>query len=114
MSDNRGTLIVYDKFEKFDVKRFYIIECIENMWRGEHYHKSTTQLISVVKGRIEVSLIGRQTNESFEMSIGDMFLQLPYHFFTFRSLEPTSSILVLCDQEHDQLDYYTQFEDSNP
>lgn len=108
--DDRGTLTAFDKFGEFSLKRFYVIECYEGKWRGKHYHKASTQLIGVIRGRIEVESISKSSSEKFEMLPGDLFLQTPGYFFKFQSLEPTSSLIVLCDKEHDQSDYFTNFE----
>jgi dTDP-4-dehydrorhamnose 3,5-epimerase-like enzyme len=110
IEDNRGLLVVFDKIQKFDLRRFYIIECNLGMWRGNHYHKDATQLIGVINGQIEVELISKESTEKFVMSPGDMFLQNPGFFFKFQSLDPSSSLIVLCDKEHNQSDYYTSFQ----
>lgn len=106
--DDRGILTAFDKFGDFNLKRFYVIDCYEGKWRGNHYHKVSSQLISVIKGKIEVETISSNSFEKFEMLPGDMFLQIPGYFFKFCSLEKVSTILVLCDTEHDSSDYYTE------
>jgi len=109
IEDERGILTAFDKFDFFNTKRFYVIDCYENMWRGKHYHKIANQLISVIKGCIEVELYSKTSFKKFIMYPGDMFLQTPGYLFKFKSLEQLSRLIVLSDKEHDQSDYYTDF-----
>lgn len=106
--DDRGTLTAFDKFGSFDLKRFYVINCLKDKWRGSHYHKLSTQMILVIDGRLEVEITENGSKRIIEMLPGETFVQLPFVQFKFRSLEDNSSIIVLCDKEHDLSDYYSE------
>lgn len=108
--DPRGTLKAFDKIGGFNVSRFYCIECRQGEWRGDHYHRQTTQLIFVTDGCVEVMTSSATEEERvFQMGIGVMHQQKPGQKFKFRSLTPTSNLIVLCDREHDKEDYFTEF-----
>lgn len=108
--DHRGILTAVDGLESFEVKRFYTIECFRNMWRGDHYHKSSTQQIIVLSGCLQVELSSPENNkgaiESMIMHPGDLYLQKPGIKFRFMSTTETSTLLVMCNTHHDSMDYF--------
>lgn len=105
--DDRGSLVAFDKFKNILLKRFYIIDCNEGLWRGDHYHKISTQIIGVIQGKLEVEISGDFPTQKFFLESGDMFEQSPGVRFKFRSVQGSSRLIVLCDREHDVEDYYT-------
>jgi mannose-6-phosphate isomerase-like protein (cupin superfamily) len=107
MKDDRGTLAVFDKLENLDLKRFYVIECLEGKWRGDHYHELSTQTICLIEGRLSVIVTSPTESMTIEMKAGEIFVQRPRVKFRFCSLEKKSTLVVLCDKEHDSGDYYT-------
>ena len=107
VEDDRGRLIAFDNFQSFSLKRFYVIDCNKGKWRGDHYHKVSTQLIGVIQGELEIEISGNCNNQAFSMKPGDMFEQAPGVRFKFRSVQETSRLIVLCDSSHDLGDYYT-------
>ena len=107
VDDERGTLSVIEGIDFFHVKRVYTIECLQNHWRGEHYHKLTNQMICLLDGKLLVEVSTENDSCTFEMSSGDVFEQIAGYQFKFKSLVTLSKILILCDRENDVTDYYT-------
>lgn len=107
-TDDRGTLIAFDKLSPFNVKRFYVIECNEGMRRGKHYHKIGKQLICLIDGELLAITSKDEKREVFVMKPGDTFYQETFCKFEFESKTKSSKLLVLCDTEHDQSDYYNE------
>ena len=105
-SDDRGTLIAFDKLDSFNVKRFYVVECTEGMRRGKHYHKIGKQLICLIEGELLAFVSKNEKKDFFVMKPGDTFYQETFCKFEFESKTKSSKLLVLCDTEHDQSDYY--------
>lgn len=106
VEDQRGSLSAFDELSLFEVKRFYLIECNSGFWRGEHHHKKTVQQIFIIEGSVEVEIYeGGNIIDTFIMTPGESYLQLPFYKFRFRSKEGISKLLVLCDANHDQKDY---------
>jgi mannose-6-phosphate isomerase-like protein (cupin superfamily) len=105
VQDDRGVLTAIDGLQSFQTKRFYLIECFKDKWRGEHYHKKCSQLICVLSGRINVKLNEGGKKSEFVMEEGDTYLQLPNCKFAFSSIEDISRIIVLCDMHHDPEEY---------
>ena len=106
VQDERGSLSAFDELSLFNVKRFYLIECNEGLWRGEHHHKKTSQNIFVVAGSLDVEIYKDGVMiDSFVMNEGESYLQIPFYKFRFKSREHVSKLLVLCDENHDKEDY---------
>lgn len=106
--DERGEIFGYNSIEEFKTKRFFIINCIKGQWRGKHYHKKVTQKLFLISGEIEIrvkSLDGNLVEET--MQRGDYYTQHPGQQFEFCSLSEVSTLLVLCDLEHDKNDYFS-------
>jgi dTDP-4-dehydrorhamnose 3,5-epimerase-like enzyme len=104
--DERGNLIAFNELEALLVKRCFIINCKKDAWRGKHYHKKTTQLICLAKGELEVKITDNTGERYHIMCEGSTYLQVPGMQFEFRSISDESTIIVLCDREHDPEDYY--------
>lgn len=104
--DDRGVLSAFNGLEGFNTKRFYIIECEKDKWRGDHYHKFSTQLITVFEGILNVEITTKDEMLSTTMKSGDTFLQIPNCKFKFKSITKTSRLLIMCDSHFDEKDYF--------
>jgi len=105
--DDRGEIFGFNNIEEFKTKRFFIIKCTKDHWRGKHYHKKVTQKIFLISGEIQIkikSLDGNLLEET--MQSGDHYTQSPGEQFEFCSLSEVSTLLVLCDLKHDKNDYF--------
>lgn len=107
LTDERGSLVVFDNLQEFSIKRFYIIDCLKDMWRGNHYHKNGKQLICVIEGLLEVKISTENSIATKILKPGDIFVQEPFCKFEFCSRDKSSKLIVLCDTIHDPADYYT-------
>lgn len=107
ITDDRGSLTVFDNLQDFTTRRFYIIDCFKGMWRGNHYHKNSRQMICVIEGLIDVRITIGDSIEVKTLKPGDTFIQEPFCKFEFCSRDESSKIIVLCNTAHDPADYYT-------
>jgi dTDP-4-dehydrorhamnose 3,5-epimerase-like enzyme len=110
VKDERGELISIDSLPQFNVKRIFYIDCLQGMQRGKHFHKKGNQLVCLVSGEIEVNAVFRNKTDKFVMRPGDFFLQETFCMFQFKSLVEKSTLIVLCDTNFDQKDYFTNFD----
>ena len=106
--DTRGQLFAFNKIQKFDAKRLYLIEPEINVWRGKHFHKDCTQLILVFNGELTCKILDSSTGliDEFILSAGSSFLQKPGLAFCFKSNLKDTKLLVMSDKEFDKNDYY--------
>jgi hypothetical protein len=108
--DERGSLFAINEIPlAFETKRLYLIEPTPGFWRGKHYHKLSNQMICVVSGRIECKTFNyfdSNNKAEFEMSQGNVYLQLPGITFTFNAITDKTKIIVLSDTLHDPNDYF--------
>lgn len=108
IDEKRGNLFAFNKFQNFYFKRFYLIEPEQNIWRGKHFHKECTQLITVINGEITCKLINNQSEiiSNFLLKEGQIFLQQPNFALCFKSNLKNTKILVFSNKEFDSNDYY--------
>jgi len=106
--DERGILYAINSIKEFPVKRFYLIEPKIGFWRGKHYHKTSTQFISILEGQVECKIINEKTGQINNINLleGDMFLQNPEITFAFKAISENTKMLVFCDSEFNQNDYF--------
>ena len=106
-ADERGILSAFSFQEFFQIKRFFHIICKKDVWRGKHYHKKGTQLICLLKGSLDANIIRQNSFEKVTLKEGDVFLQEVGCQFEFKANEENTTLLVLCDSDHDESDYFT-------
>lgn len=109
-NDERGTLGVYEQNYKelHKIKRvFWITVNMEGQIRGEHAHKSTSQLMICISGKMEVQcydLNGFCNKYILEQS-GKALLVPPMIWSTQKYVTSTSTLMVMCDQIFDENEY---------
>ena len=105
--DERGILYAINSLNEFLVKRLYLIEPKQEVWRGKHYHKCCKQFIILLNGKLTCKTIDINNNvKTFEMLPGSTYYQDIGNAFCFKSVSEDTKILVLCDKEFDKNDYY--------
>jgi dTDP-4-dehydrorhamnose 3,5-epimerase len=94
-SDDRGNLKgVSSGLEWREVNKFF---SVAGSMRGEHYHKTTIELIYLIEGKVEFTIknIKTKKEESIMLRKDEGILIEPYEHHTARILEDTSWISLL-------------------
>ena len=105
---NSGDLGVIEFNElPFVPKRIYWISNFKpNVWRGEHAHKSLTQVAIVLSGRLTIDLYLGSKCTSLELTANsDPLLIEPGRWRVIRNADPSTVLLVIADNEYHEEDY---------
>jgi len=109
VEDERGSLISFDDIDSLHLKRFFFIECKQDFWRGDHYHKKGTQQIYIIDGSVEYVLESKDNKITGLLEKGQSITQNTNTKFKFKSITKTSKIAVFCDNIYDVKDYYNDW-----
>ena len=105
---NLGSLFVLDQFKlPFLPKRvFFVSRVPKNSKRGQHAHKSCSQIIIVTQGVVEILYDTGKTSEKFVLEEGlNAILIPPMVWSTQHTLSLESTICVLASHAYDSYDY---------
>ena len=109
---NLGTLFVLDQFKlPFLPKRvFFVSRVPKNTKRGQHAHKSCSQIIIVTQGVVEILYDTGATSEKFILAEGtDAILIPPMVWSTQHTLSLESTICVLASHSYNSFDYINDY-----
>jgi len=107
-SPSMGELFVLDHIElPFQPKRIFFVSNVpKNTKRGEHAHKTCSQLIIVTRGVVEILFDTGTTSKSLTLEeSADSILIPPLIWSTQRTLSNFSNICVLASHPYDPKDY---------
>ena len=106
-SDERGSLTVFEKELPFEIKRiYYIYGCPNQVERGGHRHKLTTQaLISISSSCIIYVNNGFEEKKFLLDSPQKCLILEPRDWHTMSGFNDNSVLLVLCSRKYDKKDY---------
>jgi uncharacterized RmlC-like cupin family protein len=103
-----GALLVYENVDALlpsIVRIFFLTSGEDSLHRGNHAHKKCSQLIFCVKGSAEFFIRrGSRLEDKIKLSERENILIPPLTWINI-TLEPKSSLMVLCDQHFDEQDY---------
>jgi len=106
-TEDNGTLYVFDEENlPFVVSRLFFVCAPKGATRGKHAHRSGRQFLTVVNGRINVSmrtLSGKSFNYQLNTGQGVYMPALTWGVQEF--VEQGSVLLVLCDSRYNESDY---------
>jgi len=106
--DHRGVLRSLD-FDSvsFDPKRIFVVSDVPTgVTRGGHAHKTTTQLLVCLRGRISVEIYtSPKSLMSKEIRAGESVEVSPMNWDRQTFLTEGSVLLVLCSTEFSEKDY---------
>lgn len=108
--DDRGSLGIFEQNGEYlnKIKRFFWITVNkENQIRGEHAHKSTSQLMICVTGKILIECYDQNdvcTKHVLEQS-GKALLVPPMIWSTQKYVTSASSLMVICDEYFHENEY---------
>ena len=110
-----GRVVVLDcaALLPFDVKRVYWIHGMrQGEQRGGHAHRTLTQAVVAVAGRISFELDDGYTRTTHLLERpNDYLIVPPSHWRDFTALEPGSTLLVLASAPYEEADYIRDYSD---
>lgn len=94
---SRGTLAVLEQVP-FAIQRvFYIYDVPENTERGHHGHRNTTQLLTCIRGRVDVHITNANGDFHFVLDDPTKALLMPPNNFIVMTFCADSLLLALAD-----------------
>ena len=110
----RGRLSIATFSEFFQTKRFFIIDTVPaGETRGNHAHKTCTQIMSCLTGQIDILLDDGQTKNTVILKPESEVLIVPPGIWSTQTFKSDISILlVLADEDFNEDEYirdYNQF-----
>ncbi|EKD77387.1 MAG: hypothetical protein ACD_42C00350G0004 [uncultured bacterium] len=94
-----------------NVKRFFIIIGNEQEKRGNHAHKTLSQLLVCVHGICEVTVDDGENQKIFVLQKPDEALLIPPGIWSKQTyLKPETTLLVACDALYDESDYLRDYD----
>ena len=112
--DDNGILVAYQEYANipFELKRVFIVKAGEGDVRGDHAHKTCSQILVCTSGGIEVSYDDSlNVKTCFLNSPGSGLLIPPGNWATQKFLYSDSVLMVLCDEEYDHGEYIFDYEE---
>jgi len=90
----------------FPVRRAFVIYAGEGQTRGDHAHRTCSQMLVVLQGSVQVLVErGDETNSIVLTRLSSGLLLPPMTWATQNYLTDDAMLLVLCDQLFDESDY---------
>ena len=110
-SSNSDLLVYEFNNIEFNLKRFFIIKCELPETRGKHAHKIGNQIMSVIKGKIEIQFFDGIDWTSFHLSDSSPAIFVPKGIWSVQKYDENSSLLVLADFDYDEEEYIRDFDE---
>tara|TARA_Y100001958_G_C20897038_1_gene320792 strand:- start:154 stop:570 length:417 start_codon:yes stop_codon:yes gene_type:complete len=110
-----GTLIPFYTnvhFPKsFILKRFFILYGKSKHFRADHAHKKCSQIIIPLRGRISITIKGKNYLRNFELSKKKKkgITIPPYNWIKINFQNNEDSLLTLCNYKYDKKEYISNF-----
>ncbi len=115
---SRGKLIAINDFSAlpFVPQRFMYIHDVPNKeTRGFHAHKTNTQFLICLQGRIIIKTITTNHNTGLEETAYELraneYILMPSMTWGEQTYFDNASALVLCSKEYDEQDYIRDYEE---
>jgi dTDP-4-amino-4,6-dideoxygalactose transaminase/dTDP-4-dehydrorhamnose 3,5-epimerase-like enzyme len=112
--DLRGCLIPIESYKDipFNIDRVFFIKNMDNIPRGFHAHKKTTQAIFPIVGSFTIDLTDGDKTESFHLDSDQKALIIPtYTWLSMHSFTSDCVIVVLCSYPYDEKEYIRNYDD---
>ena len=111
--EENGELCVYDRNSlPFVPRRAFTVRARAGQIRGQHAHKTCSQFLVALQGRIRVKTEGRAGKAEYDLDSSHAGLYLPAMHWSEQIYENNENLLlVLCDQEYDETEYIRDYED---
>ena len=113
ITNSNGSLIPVDlkKFQKFKIRRLFILYGKKNDIRGDHAHKICSQISIPISGKIKLEIFNKKIKKEMILSLKRKqgVIVGPLNWCTIRFLENSSSIMVLCNYKFLEKEYIRNF-----
>ena len=113
ITNSNGSLIPVDlkKFQKFKIRRLFILYGKKNDIRGDHAHKICSQIFIPISGKIKLEIFNKKIKKEMILSLKRKqgVIVGPLNWCTIRFLENSSSIMVLCNYKFLEKEYIRNF-----
>ena len=113
ITNSNGSLIPVDlkKFQKFKIRRLFILYGKKNDIRGDHAHKICSQIFIPISGKIKLEIFNKKIKKEMILSLKRKqgVIVGPLNWCTIRFLENSSSIMVLCKYKFLEKEYIRNF-----
>lgn len=113
-TDERGTLLPVDLYELPFIPRrvFVVCDVPEGVWRGDHAHKTTWQMLVCVTGLVQYELWDGKSTKCGILQQGETVL-IPSMVWDKQRFTHGTVMLVLCSTVYDPDDYIRNKEQFN-
>lgn len=111
-----GSLCVFEKFEDIDfqLRRVFTISAQSSCIRGNHAHKTCSQMLVCLSGNITVVCDNGEEKWSFILDKMNKALLIPPLIWASQTYPDENSILmVLCDRHYEEKDYIRNYSEFN-
>ena len=112
-NDPYGLLNIFDMNKvPFNVKRIFTVTSNSNLERGYHAHKKCQQLVSCLKGKINLILDDGNERELITLFPDGKAILIPNGVWAEQIyIEDASIIITFCDQSYDEDDYIRNYKE---
>ena len=106
-SENNGVVAVFEEGRvPFPVRRAFAVFAEAGQLRGAHAHKTCTQMLVALQGKVDVTMDdGYKTTSSLLSPLSHGLLIPPMTWASQKYLTDGATLLVICDQLFDEDDY---------
>ncbi len=101
--DDRGLLYSFYK-KNFRFKRVFFISGFKNKVRGDHAHKTLTQILINIDSKSEIK-IGKKKMKTFKFNKPGEYIICNKKNWLKIHFKSKGTIAVLCDEKYDKDDY---------
>lgn len=113
--DKRGDLfpVTFSELPFVPKRMFYVTNVPSQIRRGEHGHYKCRQYYICIKGIIEVKIVDGTKTETIHLTPGKAMLIENMVWSSEKFCMGNDVLLVLCSEEYDEEDYFTDKSISN-
>jgi len=114
-TESNGTLVVFEEGSTpFPLRRTFVVTAGMGQIRGNHAHKTCSQLLVALRGEVLVSVEDGNGSKEFLLSeLKQGLLIPPMTWAKQKYLCENTVLMVLCDQLFDELDYIRDYAEFN-
>lgn len=97
----------------FQIKRVFVVhETDKNTERGQHAHKTCTQLMICLAGEVEITLTDGESRQTVTLSSPAQGLKVPPLIWSSQRYPETGSMLmVICDETYAEEEYIRDYDE---
>jgi dTDP-4-dehydrorhamnose 3,5-epimerase-like enzyme len=106
-SEGNGSMVIFEEGTvPFPVRRAFVVFAGAGQSRGDHAHRTCTQMLVVLRGSVQVTVNdGHEGSSCLLTQLSHGLLLPPMTWATQNYLTQDAILMVLCDQLFDEGDY---------